>query len=483
MRRRGLSRGLQVLISVSLLVLLFSALPTHAAFEVLPGKRATALGGAVVASGGDPMGFYINPASIAWGTVTSVETFYMKPFWGLDGDALSRSAISGYGSLGDWGAIALGYDQFGSDLYSENRTLLSYARKLTMYERMFTVGVSLEFLGRKYAETEYTAIDPLFIEYGYSKRSVGIDIGMQMRLTSRMTAGLAIRRINKPNQALEDGVDDPLPREIQAGVSMRFTRFMLYTDIEYRDRSLNGADVSPRLGVEFPLFNNALHLRGGGNRDEVALGFGLNIWKHDSEKSYMSSADESGARERRRDIKNATLRVGYTFRFPIGGVSGTIGHHMLGIDFYFERKRTVMERVRQPRPVQVPQIIVETDTVLVEKPVLVHEFVEDTSKVELLEARITDLESQLSQLVNMNTAIREVEIAQRLFLQKNYQEALNACDRATRLVPTLALAWVQKGSIYYAMGRYGDARTAWNRSLRLDPKRDDVRQYLKQLPE
>ncbi len=481
--RRSSTTRRPLLQHICILVLLLIALPVQAAFEVLPGKRPTALGGAIVASGGDPMGFYINPASIAWGTMTSIETYYMKPFYGLEGDDLSRIALGGYHSFGDWGSVAIGHDQFAGDLYREDRTLLTYGRRITMGERLFTMGLGLEFFSRKYAETKYTAIDPLFIEYGYSKRSLGIDIGMQMLISRRLSAGLAIRRINRPNQALEDGVKDPLPRELQLGMAFRFDGFVLYTDLEYRDRPLNGADVTPRVGLEVPLFSNAMHLRAGGNRDELTFGFALNVWTYDSEESYMSKAEEGGVRERRRDMKNAKLRVGYTFRYPIGGVTGTLGHHMLGVDFYLDQKRTVLERVQTPRPVQVPQVIVEKDTVLVDRPVLVHEIVEDTSKVQLLQAQVSELETKLSNLVNMNVAIREVEIAQRLFLQKRYQDALEACNRATNLVPTLALAWVQKGSIYYAMGRYGDARTAWNRALRLDPQRDDVRQYLQQLPE
>src|SRR3990172_5115795 len=97
---------------LSILLLLLPASPSHAAFELSPGKRINALGGAAAASAGDPMGFFYNPSSAAWSLNSAFETQYSRLFWGLEGDELSRTALGGYLPLGSWGSGALGYDRF-----------------------------------------------------------------------------------------------------------------------------------------------------------------------------------------------------------------------------------------------------------------------------------------------------------------------------------------------------------------------------------
>ncbi|MDP8205836.1 MAG: tetratricopeptide repeat protein [Candidatus Electryonea clarkiae] len=455
--------------------------PTQAAFVDAPGKRLTALGGAGTASAGDPMGFFYNPASHAWGTGAAFETQYGRMFWGLEGDRLSRGALGGYLSIGTWGSIGLGYDRFAGALYEEERTLLAYSSAFKLNDFHFAFGLGFNVLGRYYQETKYTAVDPFFRDYGYNKRTVAIDLGSQLRINPRLMLGLAVRNANRPNQALDKEVEDILPSETQLGLVYSFNKAALFADIEFRDRAVGSTDINPRIGVEVPILEQFMHLRGGVNRDEITTGFGLNVHSRQYERGYYR-VSPAGQRERMKEVKFLKVRVGYTFRYPIGGVVSTAGHHQFGIDVYFDKQQSILESTILSKPDMEPKVIIETDTIRVKEPQYIHVEVEDTATVKALEEIISNLESDNKALLNINEAMRWLDTAQKEYLRKNYNAALNACDQALRLVPSIALGYKRKGSILFALGRYAEAKQNWQRCMELDPGDNEVKRFIDQLP-
>ena len=461
-----------------LTVCLLLPLTTRAAFDDLPGLRITSLGGAVVADGGDAMGFFVNPASVAWGRASALEMYYSKLYWGLEGDPLSRNAIGGYSSMYDWGAFGLGHDRFDSGLYDEQQTLVSYARLL---RENLSVGVGLRFLGRYYQETPYTAVDPFFQEYGYSKGTFAVDLGAQWRLSPAWSIGLAGRRLNRPNQAIEDGAEDPLPREIQAGAVWKLKHLSLFGDVEYRDLTINGVDITPRLGAETILFDQRLALRAGANRDEVTFGFSVNFFHNSSTGSYtLPRAD--GSSERIKEQRDLRMRIAYTFRYPIGGISSTAGTHLVGLNVFFERDR---ERQGPSKALNVPlpsppreRVVTRVDTVFVPEPKFVEVEIVDSVKIKAYEVEILGLRQEISSLENLNKALGFLEEALRLYYQKLYARAINKCNDAIREVPTLALAYIRKGSIYFAQGDYDKATEAYQKALQYDPDNQEVKDQI-----
>ncbi|MBZ0266110.1 tetratricopeptide repeat protein [bacterium] len=466
-------------LTVNLLLLFFSSI-AYAAFDELPGKRQTALGGAGVADGGDPLGFYNNPASSAWGTTSAFETQYGKMFLGLEGDNLSRSALGGYLYFGEWGSFSLGYDQLISTLYGEQRTNLGYAKKFSLPFGIFSAGLGTSVLARNYTETEYTLIDPLFQENGYGVSSFGIHFGTQWQFTDSLRVGLAVRNLNSPNQALSEDSEDPLPREYSFGATYHWKSILFLAQMDYRDRSAGGVDFTPRFGAEYPLFGKLLSLRGGGNRDELTAGFGLNLYSTSSGKSFMVPGSD-GERKRMQIDQSLILRMGYTFRYPFGGIQGTGGHHLFGLDVFFDRVSSVsgLKIVEKEKPVD--RVVVQYDTVRTTETRYVRVEVEDSTRIQALQSDLRNMRTQLKKLENLNDAQRYLERALEFYYQKQYQKALEACDQSTALMPELSLSYIRKGSIYYAMGEFQKAKEQWLHALELDPNDESVQNYLERV--
>ena len=471
----------RLLLTWALLISLLLPGVVLAAFEDLPGLRITSLGGAVVADGGDAMGFFVNPASVAWGHASAIEMYTAKLYWGLEGDDLSRNALGGFTSLYDWGAFGLGHDRFDSQLYAEHQTILAYAHR---FRETLAFGIGLRLFGRGYEETSYTAVDPLFQQYGYSTSSFGLDVGTQWRVSPTLTLGLALRRINKPNQALEDGVEDPLPRELQVGAAWKYRGFTFFGDLEYRDVDLNGVDVTPRLGVETTMLDNRLYLRGGANRDDIDFGFGINFYHNVSSSSYTLPQSD-GSSERIRENRDLKMRAAYTLRYPIGGLSSTLGTHMLGINIYFERDR---ERQGPSRALNIAtpappreRIVTRTDTVFVPQVEFVEVEIVDSVKIKAYELELMGLRKEISSLENLNKALGFLEDALRLYYQKMYKQAIARCDEAINEVPTLALAYIRKGSIYFAQREFVKARNTYQKALEYDPDNAEVKIQLEKI--
>lgn len=462
------------------LAVLALASPGRAAFEELPGLRAGALGGAGTATGGDPLGLFLNPASVAWGFASRFEAYTARPFTGLEGDDLARNALGGFSSLGDWGGLGLGYDRFSSRLYREQATMLAYARRLPTRFGEIAAGAGVSLLGRSYEQTVYTAVDPLFLESGFTKRSVAVDAGVQWRPDPRLSFGLALRRLNRPNQALGEGAVDPLPRQVAFGAAARWRNYGLFTDLEFRDRALNGLDWTPRIGLEAGLLEGRLALRAGGNRDEVTAGFALQVLARSSSGSYVRPT-AAGSAERVHETKELLLRAGYTFRYPIGGLASTTGTHQLGLTVFFDRLREVVETRTSTRPDIRERVLVKTDTVFVPSTEYIRVQELDSALVKSYEDRIRELQEQLQIQRSFNQAIGHLEKALRYYFQKEYPKALEECDSALDLVPRLALAHIRKGSIFFAMGRYDDARREWKLGLQYDPGNKEVAEFLRLL--
>ncbi len=463
------------------IVILLMASNSQATFETLPGIRTVAIGGATVADGGYALGFMVNPASAAWGYSSSFEMGYTKMYLGLENNSFMRNTIGGYSSIGKWGSIGLGTDRFDSDLYGEHRTLISYAR---MFKNL-AFGIGFGFSGHSFAQTEFTSTDPFFHENGYKKNNFSIDLGTQWRINSKLHYGFAVRNINKPDRSLLNDGSDPLPREIQTGIVWKLGNTSLFGDVEYRDVKINGADFTPRLGIESKLFNNKLFLRGGFNRDAISAGFGLNIYKSVSSGSYaIPSAD--GKIERVQDNRDLRFRLAYTVRYPLGGISNTLGTHFVGLNIFFDRQRKssgpirdITKDVRQPRETTVQRV----DTVFVPQVQFVEIELFDSTLVKAYEIELLSLKDEISSLRQLNQAYAVLDEALKLYYQKEFNKAIDKCNKAIEFVPSLTLAFIRKGSIFFAQQKYVEARAAWNMVLRLDPNNAEVKTFLNQLDE
>jgi len=206
---------------------------------------------------------------------------------------------------------------------------------------------------------------------------------------------------------------------------------------------------------------------------------GVNLFSRTSGSTFsLPGAD--GITQRIHEDKTLKMRFGYTYRLPIGGVWSTAGHHSFGLDIFFDRVQQIIDTKIIDRIKE--RVIVERDTVKLLETKYVQVAYEDTAKITALQKQLEDMGSRLQTMEDLNKALTYLEKALESYYQKKYQQALDYCELAKQLIPQMALPSVRKGSIYYAMGQWEDARREWERALRLDPENKEVMEFLKTLP-
>jgi len=75
--------------------------------------------------------------------------------------------------------------------------------------------------------------------------------------------------------------------------------------------------------------------------------------------------------------------------------------------------------------------------------------------------------------------IQDINLAQRLFYQKQYEEALRVLQASLQKKKS-ATAYALGGSIYYVNGDIDEAVNAWENALRINPDLPDVRELVNQ---
>ncbi len=73
--------------------------------------------------------------------------------------------------------------------------------------------------------------------------------------------------------------------------------------------------------------------------------------------------------------------------------------------------------------------------------------------------------------------VRDINLAQQLFYQRRYEEALRILNQSLRKKPTAA-AYALGGSIYFVNGDIEQAVRAWENALKIDPGLDDVKRLV-----
>lgn len=278
----------------------------HATFANSPcGARAAAMGGAFTAIPGGAEAACSNPATLVETTSPELTAVYGRLYSGLTDDSEIGQGYFGFAmpvkrylpgaAAFSWSDIRL------SDAFSESAYTISYA---THVYRGINAGLSLKYLRRGYVADAYTAMDPVFSD-GYSKGALGADLGFFWRPEPRYALGLTIKNLNKPDLGLASS--DPLPVEVRAGVSYAVKSSLLDFDAAFSD-----SDYNLSAGAEY-FFQRRFALR-----------MGLSAGNDARRSVNMGLGGRFGLAE-----------FNYAFSLPIGGISGTVGTHLLAFSFRF----------------------------------------------------------------------------------------------------------------------------------------------------
>ena len=322
----------------AILVLAALASPgaARAAFVDLgAGARAPGMGNAFTAVADDAYSISYNPAGLATLVRPEVSATYAKILSGLsDGSSLGQSNLAFAQPLrnGRMGTLGIGYQSFSLDsLYNERTVSLAYGHALFRHPGGSSLfwGASLKNLTRSFQPTGEAlnamsndpvnpvatgAADPL-LAGNNSQSAWGADLGLLYRSGRRLTLGLALQNVNSPNIAF--GSDpEKLSMSEHVGVAYKALWMNLTAEVQ-RDPAPDGSmDNDFILGGErfFPTLDyGEFGLR-------ASIGTGSRSWKQ-----FTAGAS----------YKVNKVQFDYAFLMPLGGISGTMGTHRLGMTFHF----------------------------------------------------------------------------------------------------------------------------------------------------
>jgi hypothetical protein len=234
------------------LCILFGICTAFSGFErTAVGARSASLGNAYTGLADDVWAIYFNPAGLSQLDSWEISFYHSPQTFGLQELSLSAAAAALPISLGTVGIAARRY---GYELYREVSGTASFARTLSPNVH---IGVSLNY--------HTVAIR----NYG-SAGTIGLDVGVLVRLLERVRWGTMITNLNSPTIG-----------EASEGLPQRFSTGIAYTPADVLSlvfdlQKESPFDVNSRFGFEYRIVD-AVAVRGGvsDTPSQFAGGFGI----------------------------------------------------------------------------------------------------------------------------------------------------------------------------------------------------------------
>ena len=274
---------------------------------------------------------YNNPAGLAQLKKREVGILYSKMMLNLEADDLTYlDLVAGY-PLKKF-TLAGSFNRFSSQLYFEQIFSLAGAVKfIDDKEKAVSLGIRTKLLQIGYIRNDYTALDSLFIENGYNKFGVSLDLGLLYESKNGFNFGLCFKNVNPPVMTLDAG-GSGLPFVFNAGLSYLWNLWRMQSGSFVKslllscDTSFKSEDYSLHFGAESALGSGEFMPGAGfvvGSGHLAYFTAGLSYRPRDS------SADS-------KSVFNHIQSVCYAFRFYLGGMSlGTYGDHFISMNFWF----------------------------------------------------------------------------------------------------------------------------------------------------
>ncbi len=302
--------------------------PSFAAFQDGGwGARPVGMGGAYTAISDDSNAPLYNPAGLVQIQWNEVSAMYARLFSGLtlysgtsttgnDEAHLDQSYLSYASRATKYGAWSTSWANFNTtSLYREDTFMLSYANYLggliPVLDNQVSLGVNLKYLRRAFSLDAASAGDPVF-SGGDSASAFAVDTGLLWKPDSGpcdgCRVGLSVKNLNQPDVGFRD--TDRIPLEWRLGGAYQSRRLPWL--VPALDISRRNGETGVYGGAESWLFNDALGLRAGGNKEEAAMGV-----------SYYQALG-----------KKAGFRLDYGITVPFY-VSDTAGSHRFQLTVYF----------------------------------------------------------------------------------------------------------------------------------------------------
>ncbi|MCK5571756.1 MAG: hypothetical protein KAJ12_03310 [Bacteroidetes bacterium] len=226
--------------------------PARGAFEGnAEGARPAALGEAVIASSGDAWAAFLNPAVLATIRQRTFGVSLVPQRFGLP--ELGRAAFIGVQPF-VWGGISIGGTKSGFELYQEVAVRGGCALRLL---EKFQFGIAITWYHLAIAG------------YG-SAWTLGVDAGLRVVLSDRLTYAVAMSNINAP---VIGSAREKIPQRFFTGLTfIPLKGVQLNLDIAKDVRY----PATVKLGMEYVLLD-ALALRCGTSTDPSIAAFGVGV--------------------------------------------------------------------------------------------------------------------------------------------------------------------------------------------------------------
>jgi hypothetical protein len=230
--------------------------------------RARALGGSYAGLSDDAAGIYYNPAGLVDLEGYDVQASLFDP-WGAEFARVNQIAFAM--ETESWGTFGIGYSDF-KVRYQE--VTLCIERTVTLSHGFTAMEDLSSSLSLGYSLNLYNLDYPTQSVSGYdlgSETTVGLDLGVFVRLRERTTAGVFFTNVNNPEMG--DPVSSDLPQGVRGGVAYR----------PY-DGVVTTFDIGKQLGEDLRFFGGAefriaqpLYVRFGAQSKPNLLNVGVGL--------------------------------------------------------------------------------------------------------------------------------------------------------------------------------------------------------------
>jgi Tfp pilus assembly protein PilF len=202
-----------------------------------------------------------------------------------------------------YGAWGVGVNSFAlQNYYSESEAGVYYGRRL---DRYLAVGAGVKYLSIGYGNDEYTSLNPVFAN-ATTKSNVSADVGVMYFPSEALSLGLSVKDVNGPDMGIK--YSDPVAQKILVGGAYHLGRGVFVAGIE-----------GQRDWVHFGL---------GGERWFIENRFAGRVACNLGTKSFAELS--AGA-----SYKAGRIRVDYALNYPLSGISGTYGTHVMTFGYAF----------------------------------------------------------------------------------------------------------------------------------------------------
>lgn len=224
----------------------------------------------------------LNPAFFAVIPQTQIAFDHQRFFWGIGDDIFGSSFVYAQHFINRGFGLSAGY--FGSDKLATQTVSLHYGQRLTRAQTPWAEtqrwglfgGASAKIRRKGYIESNFRLRDPgdPLLSGNLTKFAFSFGVGLVYQ-GKNWRAFLAGDDLNMPNMALESGVEDRIPMEIQAGseFSLPWEEIRAYPAISYRSQYRAFAkDIDPTIALRKSFIDGKLELAISGGRWSAGLG-------------------------------------------------------------------------------------------------------------------------------------------------------------------------------------------------------------------